>query len=135
MMSYLQKMGRSLMLPVAILPVEDYAKVKPVLLSGGQQQRVGLAQALAQAPEVLLLDEPFSQTDSFLKNNIRQNLFAFIKAHQITTLVATHESQESLGFSDRVMILREGKQLLIDTPERVYYSQNEYVASLFDFGQ
>ncbi|MFC2610797.1 MAG: ATP-binding cassette domain-containing protein, partial [Capnocytophaga granulosa] len=112
--------------------MQDYAKVKPVLLSGGQQQRVGLAQALAQAPEVLLLDEPFSQTDSFLKNNIRQNLFAFVKAHQITTLVATHESQESLGFSDRVMILREGKQLLIDTPERVYYSQNEYVASLFD---
>ena len=108
--------------------MQDYAKVKPVQLSGGQQQRVGLA----QAPEVLLLDEPFSQTDSFLKNNIRQNLFAFVKAHQITTLVATHESQEALGFSDRIMILREGKQLLMDTPEKVYHSQNEYVASLFD---
>ena len=113
--------------------MQDYAKVKPIFLSGGQQQRVGLAKALAQVPEVLLLDEPFSQTDSFLKNTIRKNLFAFAKAHQITTLIATHESQEALGFSDRIMILREGKQLLIDTPERVYYAQNEYVASLFDW--
>ena len=112
--------------------MQDYAKVKPIFLSGGQQQRVGLAQALAQAPEVLLLDEPFSQTDSFLKNTIRQNLFAFLKTHRITALIATHESQEALGFSDRIMIIREGKQVLIDTPERVYHSQDTYVASLFD---
>ena len=112
--------------------MQDYAKVKPIFLSGGQQQRVGLAQALAQAPEVLLLDEPFSQTDSFLKNTIRQNLFAFLKTHRITALIATHESQEALGFSDRIMIIREGEQVLIDTPERVYHSQDTYVASLFD---
>jgi Fe(3+) ions import ATP-binding protein fbpC 2 len=112
--------------------MQDYAKVKPIFLSGGQQQRVGLAQALAQAPEVLLLDEPFSQTDSFLKNTIRQNLFAFLKTHRITALIATHESQEALGFSDRIMIIREGEQVLIDTPERVYHSQDAYVASLFD---
>ena len=91
-----------------------------------------MAQALAQAPEVLLLDEPFSQTDSFLKNRIRQNLFAFLKEHKITALIATHESQEALGFSDRIMIIKDSKQLLIDTPERVYYSQNEYIATLFD---
>ena len=112
--------------------MQDYAKVKPIFLSGGQQQRVGLAKALAQAPEVLLLDEPFSQTDSFLKHHIRQNLFDFVKEHHITTLIATHESQEALGFSDKIMVIKEGKQLLIDTPESVYYTQNEYIASLFD---
>jgi len=112
--------------------MQDYAKVKPLFLSGGQKQRVGLAQTLAQAPEVLLLDEPFSQTDSFLKNRIRQNLFAFLKEHKITALIATHESQEALGFSDRIMIIKDGRQLLIDTPERVYYSQNEYIATLFE---
>ena len=112
--------------------MQDYAKVKPLFLSGGQKQRVGLAQALAQAPELLLLDEPFSQTDSFLKNRIRQNLFTFLKDHKITALIATHESQEALGFSDRIMIIKDGKQLLIDTPEKVYYSQNEYIATLFD---
>ena len=112
--------------------MQDYAKVKPIFLSGGQQQRVGLAKALAQAPEVLLLDEPFSQTDSFLKHRIRQNLFDLVKEHHITTLIATHESQEALGFSDKIMVIKEGKQCLIDTPERVYYTQNEYIASLFD---
>ena len=112
--------------------MQDYAKVKPIFLSGGQQQRVGLAKALAQAPEVLLLDEPFSQIDSFLKHHIRQNLFDFVKEHHITTLIATHESQEALGFSDKIMVIKEGKQLLIDTPESVYYTQNEYIASLFD---
>ncbi len=112
--------------------MQDYAKVKPIFLSGGQQQRIGLAQVLAQAPEVLLLDEPFSQTDSFLKNKIRQNLFTFLKENRITCIIATHESNEALGFSDKIMILQEGRQLLIDTPDRVYHTQNEYIASLFD---
>ena len=110
----------------------DKADAYPQSLSGGQQQRIGLAQVLAQAPEVLLLDEPFSQTDSFLKNKIRQNLFTFLKENRITCIIATHESNEALGFSDKIMILQEGRQLLIDTPDRVYHTQNEYIASLFD---
>jgi ABC-type sulfate/molybdate transport systems ATPase subunit len=101
-------------------------------LSGGQQQRVALARVLALEPEILLLDEPFSQIDSFRKNSLRRNLFNYFKKRQITCIIATHDSTEALSFSDEIIVLQNG-HLIVKGDSRILYDNapNYYVASLF----
>lgn len=109
-----------------------FANVKPKFLSGGQQQRIALAKVLAREPELLLLDEPFSQIDNFRKNTLRRNLFSYLKAKNITCIVATHDSTDALSFSDKTIILKQGKLIAQDTPQQLYnHPKNRYVASLF----
>ncbi|MDO4880703.1 MAG: ABC transporter ATP-binding protein [Capnocytophaga sp.] len=114
-----------------MVEMQSFAKIKPLYLSGGQQQRVALAMALAKAPELLLLDEPFSQIDAFLKNKIQQNLFQYLKKKQISCIMATHESTDALAFSDKIMIMKEGEKIALDTPEIIYNQQDRYISSLF----
>ena len=115
-----------------IVEMSDFAQVKAKTLSGGQMQRVALARVLALEPEVLLLDEPFSHIDNFRKNSLRRKLFAYLKAKQITTIVATHDSTDVLSFADEVLVMREGKLLAQNTPENLYhYPTDYYSASLF----
>ena len=101
-------------------------------LSGGQQQRVALARVLAQKPEVLLLDEPFSHIDNFQKNSLRRNLFDYLKAEQITCLTATHDYNDVLPFADRIIVLKD-RQILAKAPTLELYRnpQHLYIASLF----
>lgn len=109
-----------------------FSDVKTHELSGGQQQRIAIAKALALEPEVLLLDEPFSQIDAFRTNNLRRNLFSYLKEKQITCLVATHDSNDVLPFADQVAVLRNGKCMQNGTPLEVYSNPNSfYTASLF----
>lgn len=91
-------------------------------LSGGQKQRVALARALANAPEVLLLDEPFSSIDTFRKNHLRRDLFNYIKKHNITCITATHDAEEALAFSNRLLLLKNGEILQFGEPFAVYAS-------------
>ena len=115
-----------------LVEMTEFAKVKAKLLSGGQQQRVALARVLALEPQLLLLDEPFSQIDSFRKNNLRRNLFSYLKQKQISCIVATHDSVESLSFSDETIVIRDGKIIAKNTPQNLYKSpSSHYVASLF----
>ena len=100
----------------------DLKERKVETLSGGQKQRVSLARALAKAPEVLLLDEPFSSIDTFHKNSLRRNLFTYLKEHGISCITATHDAKEALSFSDRMLVLRHGEMLQLGTPEKVYAS-------------
>jgi ABC-type Fe3+/spermidine/putrescine transport system ATPase subunit len=115
-----------------IVEMTEYSNVKAKFLSGGQQQRVALAKALALEPEVLLLDEPFSQIDNFRKNSLRRNLFSYLKSKDITCLVATHDSSDSLSFADETIVLNAGKIVIKEKSEHLYNNPTDkYVASLF----
>lgn len=101
-------------------------------LSGGQKQRVALAQALAKPPELILLDEPFSHIDQFLKHRLRRRLFHFLKKERITCIFATHDAEDVLPFSDKTMVLKAGKAIDIRPTLQVYSQpKNLYCASLF----
>ncbi|WP_417443247.1 ABC transporter ATP-binding protein [Joostella sp.] len=109
-----------------------YAKIKPTELSGGQQQRVALAKALAREPELLLLDEPFSNIDNFKKNQLRRDIFGYLKQENISCITATHDNTDSLSYADITMVLKQGKCIALDNPETLYKTpKNKYVASLF----
>lgn len=115
-----------------IVEMTEYSNVKAKFLSGGQQQRVALAKVLALEPEVLLLDEPFSQIDNFRKNSLRRNLFSYLKSKDITCLVATHDSSDSLSFADETLVLNSGKMVVKEKSSHLYnHPINKYVASLF----
>ena len=111
----------------------DFANVKPQHLSGGQQQRVALAKVLALEPEVLLLDEPFSQIDTFRVNSLRRNLFNYLREKNITCLIATHDAADVLAFTNKVVVMRNGKIVASGSPFDIYqHPPSHYIASLFD---
>ena len=115
-----------------MVEMAEFAKVKAKYLSGGQQQRVALARVLALEPEIILLDEPFSQIDSFRKNALRRNLFSYLKQKGITCIIATHDSTDALSFSDETIVMHNGKVLTKGNSKTLYENPtNKYVASLF----
>ena len=115
-----------------IVEMTEYSNVKAKFLSGGQQQRVALAKVLALEPEVLLLDEPFSQIDNFRKNSLRRKLFSYLKSKEITCLVATHDSSDSLSFADETIVLNAGEIVIKEKSDHLYkHPTNKYVAALF----
>jgi len=114
-----------------VVDMQAYAHKKVKLLSGGQKQRVALAQVLAKKPEFLLLDEPFNFIDNFRKNRLRRRLFAYLRRENITCLFATHDATDILGFSDRVLVVKEGELLSDKHPkELIENPPNFYTASL-----
>ena len=115
-----------------IVEMTEYAHVKAKLLSGGPMQRVALARGLALAPEILLLDEPFSHIDNFRKNSLRRKLFAYLKQQNITCIVATHDSTDVLSFADEVLIVKDGTVIESGDPKIIYHHpKTNYIASLF----
>ena len=115
-----------------IVEMSDFSNVKAKYLSGGQQQRVALARVLALEPEVLLLDEPFSQIDNFRKNALRRNLFAYLKSKEVTCIIATHDSTDALSFSDETIVMEDGCLLAKAESAHLYKNPiNKYTASLF----
>lgn len=115
-----------------MVEMEQFSNVKAKFLSGGQQQRVALVRVLALEPEVILLDEPFSQIDAFRKNALRRNLFRYLKQKGITCIIATHDSTDALSFAEEVIVMRNGEVLAKDNPIKIYEDpETKYVASLF----
>jgi iron(III) transport system ATP-binding protein len=89
-------------------------------LSGGQQQRVALARALAPTPELILLDEPFSNLDAGLRDRLRQEVRAILKRAGVTTLFVTHDQAEALSIAETVAVMRDGTVEQVGTPEEIY---------------
>lgn len=113
-----------------IVGLDGYEKKSIQELSGGQQQRVALARALVLYPKILLLDEPFSNLDAKLKISMREELKELQKNLKISMIFVTHDQEEALSISDKVVVMNNGKIEQIGTPEEIYYSPiNEYVAN------
>lgn len=100
--------------------LSGFAARYPWQLSGGQQQRVALARAIAPRPRVLLLDEPLSALDAKIRVALRSEIRAIQRALGITTLFVTHDQEEALGMSDRVVVMHDGRAEQIGTPAAVY---------------
>lgn len=101
----------------------------PHELSGGQQQRVALARALAPHPKVLLLDEPLSAVDAVTRARLREEIRKIQRSLQITTVMVTHDQEEALAVSDRVVVMRSGRIEQVGTPQEVYrFPANHFVA-------
>ncbi|NLH83243.1 MAG: ABC transporter ATP-binding protein [Phyllobacteriaceae bacterium] len=115
---------------LAIIKLPQLAERYPWQLSGGQQQRVALARALAVRPQVLLLDEPLSALDAKIRVSLREEIRSLQRELGITTIFVTHDQEEALSMSDRVVVMHEGRAAQVGTPFEVYsYPKNRFVAS------
>jgi iron(III) transport system ATP-binding protein len=101
------------------------------LLSGGQQQRVALARAVAKGAPVLLLDEPLSNLDANLREQMRSELRDLQRRIGVTAIYVTHDQEEALSLSDRIAVMRDGLIIEIDTPNRLYFSPQSVFTARF----
>lgn len=104
-----------------LVGLSDYANTMIYNLSGGQQQRVALARSIAIEPKLLLLDEPFSNLDAALRNQVRQDLKELQRRLKITMLFVTHDQEEALFLSDRIVVMTRGEISQVGTPKDIYY--------------
>ena len=111
-----------------IMPLKDK---KITELSGGEQQRVAIAKALVSNTKILLLDEPFSQVDSLLKNQLRADIKRLAKETGLTIILVSHDPTDGLFLSDQLLILKDGELLQDDQPEKIYQNpSNLYTAQI-----
>ncbi|CAN5171155.1 ABC transporter ATP-binding protein [soil metagenome] len=108
------------MAALRLVEMEAYAERPAPALSGGQQQRVAIARALVFEPEVLLLDEPLSNLDARLRAQMGDEFRALQRRLKITTLYVTHDQEEAMALSDRVVVMDKGRALQVGAPETVY---------------
>ncbi len=104
----------------SLVQIEPYMDRKPSELSGGQQQRVAIARALVKMPRVLLLDEPLSNLDARLRLQTREEIRRIQRETGITTIFVTHDQEEAMSISDRIVVMRDGILQQIDRPQKVY---------------
>ena len=92
----------------------------PNEMSGGQQQRVALARAIALEPDILLLDEPLSALDAKVREKLRNDIKMLQKKLNLTTIMVTHDQEEALSVSDKIMVMESGKIMQVGTPREIY---------------
>lgn len=115
---------------IALINLEKHANKYPYQLSGGQQQRVSLARALAIHPQVLLLDEPLSALDAKIRVSLRSEIRAIQKKLGITAIFVTHDQEEALSISDRIVVMNAGLIEQVGTPFEIYnFPQTQFVAN------
>ena len=112
-----------------LVQVDEYLQRKPSQLSGGQQQRVAIARALVKKPKILLLDEPLSNLDARLRLQTREEIKRIQQTTGITTVFVTHDQEEAMSISDKIVVMKLGEEQQIDSPQNVYNSPaNLFVA-------
>jgi putative spermidine/putrescine transport system ATP-binding protein len=120
---------------LAMLKLEGFGERNVTQLSGGQRQRVALGRALAVNPELLLLDEPLSNLDARIREDVRHEIKALQAKLGITTIHATHDREEAMVMADRIAILDAGRIAQLGSPEEVYNRPNSpFVASFMGAG-
>lgn len=116
-----------------LVALKGFEKRFPHELSGGQQQRVALARALAPKPELLILDEPFSNLDVILRQQLRSDIKEILKKTNTTAIFVTHDIKDALKISDEILVLQKGNLLQYGNTDEVFKNPNcEYVSLLFD---
>ncbi len=104
---------------IELLGLKDHLQKKIEHLSGGQKQRVALARTLVMKPKILLLDEPLSALDGVIKESIKQKIKQIAKEFNLTTIIVTHDPEEALSLSDKVMILNKGHVVQYSKPAEI----------------
>ncbi|ODA68749.1 Fe(3+) ions import ATP-binding protein FbpC [Methyloligella halotolerans] len=122
---------REAMMALDRVGLDAYAGRYPHVLSGGEQQRVALARAIAPRPGVLLMDEPFSNLDSRLRDRMRDDTLAILRETGATAIVVTHDSEEAMRMGDRIALLRDGRLMQLGSAEELYVAPNDIFAARF----
>lgn len=104
---------------IQLLGLEEHLEKRIDQLSGGQKQRVALARTMVMKPKILLMDEPLSALDGVIKESIKERIKTIAKEFHLTTIIVTHDPEEALTLSDRVMIVNEGMISQYGRPEEI----------------
>ena len=115
---------------LALVQLSELSARFPHQLSGGQQQRIAIARALAYQPDLMLLDEPFSNLDQHVRFQLIHEIRQLFKQRQMSALFVTHSKEEGFAFADRIALMQAGKIVQIDTAQKLYRKPNSpYVAN------
>lgn len=117
---------------LALVGLSHMASRYPHMLSGGEQQRVALARALAPAPDILLMDEPFSNLDQGLRQKVRSETIALLRRLGTTVIIVTHDAEEALSAGDRIVLMKSGRIIQQGSAHEIYDHPNgRYAADFF----
>ena len=109
---------------IELLGLEEHLEKRIEQLSGGQKQRVALARTMVMKPKILLLDEPLSALDGVIKESIKDRIKTIAREYNLTTIIVTHDPEEALTLSDRVLIINEGRISQYGRPEEIINEPN-----------
>lgn len=116
---------------VDLVGLEECISKYPFEISGGQQQRVALARSLVLKPDILLLDEPLSALDAKVRENLRDEIKSLQRKLNITTIMVTHDQEEAIIISDRIIVFNSGNIMQEGTPKEIYYSPKNHFTANF----
>lgn len=120
---------------IRLLGLNDHLDKKIDQLSGGQKQRVALARTMVMKPKILLLDEPLSALDGVIKESIKDRIKTIAKEYHLTTIIVTHDPEEALTLSDRVLIINEGTISQYGKPEEIIRTPSNHFVREFILNQ
>src|SRR5919109_453433 len=124
-----QEIKRRVKETLELVGLANFSDRPAILLSGGQQQRVSLARALVYSPSILLLDEPLSNLDAKLREQMRVELKRLQKRLGVTTVYVTHDQSEALALSDEIAVFNAGRIVQRGTPQEIYRNpKSQFVA-------
>ena len=126
-----EEIHEKVMAAARMLEIEEYLARKPKALSGGQRQRVAIGRAIVRNPKVFLMDEPLSNLDAKLRNQMRAELILLRKRINTTFIYVTHDQTEAMTLGNRIVIMKDGLVQQIGTPDEVFYQPNNLFVAGF----